>query len=44
MSRLAGGDVNMPIPERDREDEFGQMAHVIDTFRQKLIGSDRRAG
>ncbi len=44
MSRLAGGDSNVAIPELDRLDEVGQMAHLVDELKQKMLQLDALQG
>jgi methyl-accepting chemotaxis protein len=44
MSQLARGDTSVPIPERDRADEVGQMARTVDTLKRRLLAPDQLAG
>lgn len=44
MSRLAGGDNDVMIPELDRSDEVGQMAHLVDELKQKMLQLDALQG
>lgn len=37
MRALAAGDVDRPIPEQQRTDEVGAMAHALGTFRENAI-------
>jgi methyl-accepting chemotaxis protein len=37
MARLAGGDLDTPIPALDRQDEAGTMARAVDVFKLGLI-------
>ena len=37
MRRLAGGDLNAPVPYLDRKDEIGQMAHAVQVFHDNAI-------
>ncbi len=43
MRRLAGGDVDIDIPSRDRGDELGAMAESLETFRGNAIEVRRLA-
>jgi diguanylate cyclase (GGDEF)-like protein len=37
MRRLAGGDLDAPVPCLDRKDEIGQMAHAVQVFHDNAI-------
>ncbi len=37
MEDVAGGDVEAPIPGRDRKDEIGAMAHSLTVFRSGML-------
>jgi len=41
MSRLAQGNLNVTIPDQDRQDEIGEMAQAIQVF--KVNGEERNA-
>lgn len=40
MSKLAGGDLNAPIPHRDREDEIGVMAKTMSVFKANALRAE----
>jgi methyl-accepting chemotaxis protein len=44
VARLAEGDANVAIPERDRADEVGRMAKAVESLKQAMAGSDRPRG
>jgi methyl-accepting chemotaxis protein len=37
MARLAGGELEMPIPSLNREDEVGAMARAVQVFRENAL-------
>jgi len=41
MKRLAGGDVSVDVPGRDRKDEIGEMAEAIDVFKVHVADNAR---
>ena len=43
MSTLAGGDLDVAVPARDRGDEIGQLAGAMESFKQAAIDQRDRA-
>ncbi len=41
MAVLAGGELERPVPYRNRKDEVGEMAAAMEVFRQGLIEAER---
>lgn len=41
MQGLAGGDMNVEIPARDRADEVGAMAATVQVFKESMIETER---
>jgi len=41
MLDMAKGQLDAPVPGRERRDELGSMAEAVDTFRQSLIEAER---
>jgi methyl-accepting chemotaxis protein len=44
MAVLAGGDMAIEIPDRDRRDEIGAMAKAVEVFKQNMIKARELAG
>jgi methyl-accepting chemotaxis protein len=43
MTRLAGGDIDVPIPAAGQRDEIGRMADAVGVFKQQAIENLRQA-
>ena len=43
MGRLAGGEKDLEIPSRDRQDEVGQMADAVQVFKENIEKADEMA-
>ena len=41
MEKLAGGDLNVAVPNADRKDEIGQLASAMEIFKDQLAAAER---
>jgi putative cofactor-binding repeat protein len=44
MRRLAGGDISVDVPARQRNDEIGEMAKAFEVFKQSMRAEEQRRG
>lgn len=44
MRRIADGSLDLEVPDRARRDEIGDMAGVVQVFKENMIRADRLAG